>query len=436
VTSMEKNAVAGQISDINLQHDSGPPIPVIGLILKGFPRVSETFITREIHLLEQRGFSFRIFSMRNPQGHPIHGHIQKIRSPVTYIPEYVLPALGGILRVHARMFARYPQVYLKSLADALWWNIRSPKSSVLRRFMQAGYLVGRYLLNSAVVHFHAHFCHDPTTVAYYASRLSGIPYSFTAHAKDIYISDPAFLQLKLSRARFSLTCTRANARYLDALGHRKTPVIYHGVDLELFQYRGDDPWLEDPPIILTVGRIVPKKDHNTLLQSLIILRDRGLRFRWVVVGEGPLLHELKSRTREAGLEGLVKFLGSITQEELAGWYRQARVSALACKVMSNGDRDGIPNVLVESMAAGVPVVSTTISGVPELVEDGVQGFLAPPGDPKAMAEALERILRDGDLIRAMARAGRERVERLFDAAENIKEVGLWMHRAIEGETHT
>ncbi len=419
-------------SDLAHKQNIQAPVPAVGLILKGFPRVSETFITREIHLLEQMGFSFWIFSMRNPQDHPIHGHIREIRSSITYLPEYVLPALGSILRVHARVFTQRPRVYLKALGDALWWNVKSPKSNVVRRFMQAGYLVGRYLPDPAVVHFHAHFCHDPTTVAYYASRLSGIPYSFMAHAKDIYISDRAFLKLKLSRAQFSLTCTRANARYLDAMSDRKTPVVYHGINCELFQYRGDDPQLEDPPIILTVGRVVPKKAHNTLLQSLIILRDRGLRYCWVVVGEGPLLPELKSRTLKAGLGVQVKFLGSITQEELVGWYQRASASALACQVMSNGDRDGIPNVLVESMAVGVPVVSTTISGIPELVEDGVQGLLVPPGDPKAMADALERILQDKNVLRAMGRAGRQRVEKSFDASKNIKGVGLWMHRAIKG----
>jgi len=297
--------------------------------------------------------------------------------------------------------------------------------------MQAGYLVGRYLPDSAVVHFHAHFCHEPTTVAYYASSLSGIPYSFMAHAKDIYISDRAFLRAKLSRAKFSITCTRSNAQYLDVLSERKIPVVYHGVDLDLFQYRGDDPPLEEPPIILTVGRIVPKKAHQTLLQSLIILRDRGLEYRWVVVGEGPMLKALESHTREAGLESRVKFLGSMTQEILVEWYQRASVCALACQVMSNGDRDGIPNVLAESMAVGVPVVSTTISGIPELVENGVQGILVPPGDPAKMADALERILRDTQLIRAMGRAGRQTVEKSFDASKNIKEIAMWMHRAIE-----
>jgi glycosyltransferase involved in cell wall biosynthesis len=421
----------------NLAPESGARSldPLVALILKGFPRVSETFITREIHLLEQMGFSFWIFSLRNPQEHPIHGHIGKIRASVTYLPEFVLPALGRILRVHVRLLKKRPMVYMKTLGSALWWSIRSPKSSALKRFMQAGYLVGQYLNNFAVVHLHAHFCHDPTTVAYYASLLSGISYSFMAHAKDIYTSDRALLRAKLSRALFSITCTMANAQYLDNLTGHKTPVAYHGVDLELFQYRGDDPRLEEPPIILTVGRVVPKKGHQILLQALIILRDRGLQYRWAVVGEGPLLAELKLRIREAALESRAEFLGSLTQESLVEWYRRASVCALACQVMSDGDRDGIPNVLVESMAVGVSVVCTTISGIPELVEDGVQGFLVPPGNPKEMADALERILRDPQLMRAMGRAGRRTVERTFDASKNIEEVGLWMRRAIDRGTN-
>lgn len=423
--------MANKRSDLAPESSNRCSDPVVALILKGFPRVSETFITREIHLLEQMGFSFWIFAMRNPQGHPLHGHIGKIRASVTYLPEFVLPALGRILRVHARLLKKRPMVYMKALGSALWWSVRSPRSSVLKRFMQAGYLVGQYLTDSQVVHFHAHFCHHPTTVAYYASLLSGIPYSFMAHAKDIYTSDRELLRAKLSRARFSITCTRANAQYLEALTGHKTPVIYHGADLELFRYRGDDPSLEEPPVILTVGRIVPKKGHQTLLRALIILRDRGLQYRWAVMGEGPLMAALKLRIGEVALESRVEFLGSLTQESLVEWYQRASVCALACQVMSDGDRDGIPNVLVESMAVGVPVVCTTISGIPELVEDGLQGFLVPPGDPEKMANALERILQNPQLIIEMGRAGRHTVEKSFDASKNIEEVGLWMRRAID-----
>jgi glycosyltransferase involved in cell wall biosynthesis len=274
------------------------------------------------------------------------------------------------------------------------------------------------LLDQPIAHLHAHFCHTPASVALFASELSGLPFSFTAHAKDIYTSDPSQLARKMASARFIVTCTRYNAQYLGRIAADagiSTPIhtIYHGIDVDFFKFA--PPAKNAPPYeILSVGRLVPKKGYEDLLAALELLDRSGLDFRFTHIGSGEIEPQIKDLVRRLGLGHRVRMLGTLSHEEVISYYRNADCFALACKVALNGDRDGIPNVLVEAMAVGLPVVATRVSAIPELVEDGVTGTLVEPDNPRAMAEAIGGLLRRPAEARSLVERARARVEQDFD----------------------
>jgi glycosyltransferase involved in cell wall biosynthesis len=257
-----------------------------------------------------------------------------------------------------------------------------------------------------------------------AARLSGLPFSFTAHAKDIYRIDmnPGdLLNRKLRAASFTVTCTQANVDYLARLSDapQKIHRIYHGSDLQLFsQNRRPEP--ASPPLILAIGRFVEKKGFPILVAACRILREAGIDFQARIVGGfTPLTAEIERMVEEYGLDQQVHLHPAMTQEELTRFYATATLFALPCLITDDGDRDGIPNVLVEAMASGLPVVSTRVSGIPELVRDGETGLLVEPRDPVALAAAIRRLLEDIELRTELGRRGRELVQLEFDARRNI-----------------
>lgn len=417
----------------------------IGYIPKGFPRISETFVANEILELERLGLRIEVFSLINPAEHGVQPSARAVRAPVHYVPEHVVRSLHRVLPAHVAFAGKHPRVYWKTLGRALRraWQRRSMAS--LRRFGQAGFLVERLLGDRNISHFHAHFCHGPTTVAMFVRWLTGATFSFTAHAKDLYTTAPEALREKMREAEFVLTCTEANRAYLEQIGGDVASVhrIYHGIDVQRFtpgdaeesagavarerasiDTRVQSMAVEDAgvPLVMSVGRLVPKKGHDVFLRACAILRDRGVRFRGVIHGEGPQRGELEALRRELRLDELVQLPGRILQDDLVARYREAAVFALACQVLRNGDRDGLPNVLIEALAMRVPVVSTNISGVPELIEHGVHGVLVEPRAPAQMADGIERLLGDRDLGRRLASAGRQRVLAEFDTRRNTRHV--------------
>ena len=213
---------------------------VIGFMLKGYPRLSETFILNEILLLEKLGTRLHIFALRNPGEAEVHERVGQVRARVTYIPDDFWRSVFSLMGTNIRLWWSRPGVYWKILKDAAWRSIREKNVSTLKRFLQAGYLVERSLPGTNVVHFHAHFSHDPTTVALFASQLTGITYSFSAHAKDIYIQAREALRKKILQARFVVTCTEYNRNYLQEVGGPDAQVLkcYHGVDLNFFSLPG------------------------------------------------------------------------------------------------------------------------------------------------------------------------------------------------------
>ncbi len=398
-------------------------LPNLGMILKGYPRISESFISTEIFLLETLGIPIEIYSLKQPRESFTHKSVQKIRARVTYLPEYVIPNFRTITHTNLKLWRHLGTHYARCFARALRRAVDRRKSATVRHFLQAGHLSWMRLLDGRVAHLHAHFCHTPTSVALFASELTGLPFSFTAHAKDIYTSEPAQLRRKLLRARFIVTCTRYNARYLQSLVDFPLSLhtIYHGIDLEFFSFGANPP--DSPPYrLLSVGRLVPKKGYDDLLRALKILDQTGFDFRLEHIGSGESKDEIRALVRRLNLQHRVRFLGTLPHEKVIHHYRNSHAFVLACKVAPNGDRDGIPNVLVEAMAVGVPVISTRVSAIPELVEDGVTGTLVDPGRPEELAQAIRNVLTSASGLDRQIRAARRKVEREFDNRRCVRKL--------------
>lgn len=415
----------------------------IAYILKAFPRTSETFITNEIYRLEQAGLKLAIFSVKRLAGQQQHGVVSRITATVTYLPEaapldeqsfllWLRLNLWGFVPAHLRLLWLRPVAYLRTLSEALrlcakhrsGW-LTGWKKAFFKEFLQAGFIAERVVQSGRIRHLHAHFCHGATTIAMLAGRLSGLPYSFTAHARDIYQQDlnPGdLLPLKLRRARFAVTCTAANKQHLDRLRPPQTPLhaIYHGLDLSLFAPQSVKPVRTAKPVILAVGRMVEKKGFTDLIRACRLLKDQGHDFECRIVGGADKHTEvIKAQISRLELENIVTLQPAVTQEQLRDIYAAGAVFALPCQVLDNGDRDGIPNVLAEAMAMKLPVVSTRISGIPELIEHGVNGLLVPQKDPEALAAAIARLLGDPALGARLGEAARAKVCCVFDATACI-----------------
>jgi len=391
--------------------------PVLGMVLKGYPRISETFISNEILLLESLGFRIHIFSMRQPRENFSHKSIHQIRARVSYLPETIREALPRLTYHNFRVARRRPEGYRRAVGLAAARFRRTRRSATIKHLLQAGYLVDRWLPDSGVVHLHAHFAHSPASVALFSSCISGLPFSFTAHAKDIYTSEPRQIREKLALARFAVTCTEHNRQYLIGLNPAgKTPIhrIYHGIDLSLFSAPGREAMPEEPYSLLTIARLVPKKGLPTVYRALSDLKRRGVRFRHTLIGDGEERGRILTLIRDLGLSDACRWLGTLPHEKVLAHYRGAHLFMLGCEIAPNGDRDGIPNVLAEAMAMGVPVLATRVSAIPELVQDGETGLLVAPGLPEAMAEAALRLLTQEDLRHAIIGAARIRVRDIFD----------------------
>lgn len=403
---------------------SAPGQPTrLGLVLKGFPRISETFISNEIRLLEERGFDIHIFSMRHPRENFTHASVRAIRAGVTYLPENMATDLPRLVWRTALLACTMPR--RTAGAMRLWlsrFRLAPKKRTWCKHFLQACWLVQREARKRGITHMHAHFAHTPTTVAMYAAELLGVPFSFFAHAKDIYTQAPAALALKAARARFVVTCTDYNRRHLAALGAQDAACVRHGIDLSLFQKNGTPHAATPPYRIMTVARLVPKKGLLDVLHALALLKKKRMSFSYVLVGDGPLAPDIRAAVSDLDLTEEVQFTGTVTHEDVLNLYRQADLFVIGCITAPDGDRDGIPNVLAEAMAMGVPVAATAVSGIPELVQNGETGLLSPCADPPALAQNMQRLLTDAALRQRIIPAARQQVERIFDNRKLIAEL--------------
>ncbi|AVA25270.1 MULTISPECIES: glycosyltransferase [unclassified Rhizobium] len=392
------------------------------VVLKGYPRLSETFIAQELLGLERAGFDLTLISMRKPtdkKRHPVH---DEIKARVVYLPEYLH---NEPLRVLRAFLAGIRKPGFKPLLRQFWADLkRDITPNRVRRFGQALVLAHEWPDNGEWLH--AHFIHTPASVTAYASIMTGIPWTCSAHAKDIWTSPDWELSEKLERARWTVTCTRSGFEHMCDLTAMPENVhlSYHGLDLARFSpFTGhhsdrDGSQALEPALLLSVGRAVEKKGYDVLLRALALL-PADLHWRFTHIGGGDGLAKLKALAETLGITDRITWKGAMAQEDVLAQYRQADLFALACRVAADGDRDGLPNVLVEASSQRLACLSTNISGVPELVTDGENGFVVPPEDPKALAAAMERAIRNPALRHRLGDAAEKRVREHFDHHSSI-----------------
>ncbi|MSP68440.1 MAG: colanic acid biosynthesis glycosyltransferase WcaL [Alphaproteobacteria bacterium] len=393
----------------------------VAVVLKGYPRLSETFIAQEIRALEARGLDTLIVSLRHPTErarHPVHG---EIRASVLYLPEYLYQEPGRVLCAYAAL-RRTPGY---AAARALWLCDlrRDPTPNRGRRFGQA--LVLAHELPATIQHLHVHFLHTPASVARYAARIRGLTWSVSAHAKDIWTTPDWEIREKLAACAWAVTCTAAGQAHLAARAPvGRVALVHHGIDAGRFpppplrQSRPDGRDPAQPVVILSVGRAVEKKGTADLLAALARL-PANLAWRLVHIGGGPLLSSLRRRAADLGLADRITWMSARPQGEVLAAYRAADVFALASRIARDGDRDGLPNVLVEAASQGLACVATWAGAIPELIEDGRSGLLVKPGDADALAQALAALIRDPARRRALGAAAAARVGRDFAFAAGI-----------------
>ncbi|HEX9463173.1 MAG TPA: glycosyltransferase [Alphaproteobacteria bacterium] len=405
--------------------------PAVAVILKGWPRLSETFIAQEVQALERRGLRLRLYSLRHPTDRHIHEVNRAVGAPVVYLPEYLWQEPGRVFRgwLKARRLPAYhaaKRIWLRDLRRDLTPNR-------VRRFGQALVLAAE--LAPDIEHLHAHFLHTPASVARYAALMRGLRWSVSAHAKDIWTIPDWEKTEKLQDAAWAVACTAAGRDHLGACSPGRTvELVHHGIDVTRFPPAprrgprdGRDP--AQPVILLSVGRAVAKKGYDDLLTALSLLpRDRHWRF--VHVGGGPLLPALKDQAKRLGLGRLIDWRGAQPEGEVRKAYAAADLFVLASRVTADGDRDGIPNVIAEAMSQGLAVVATTAGAIPELVIAGESGVLVPAQDPPALAAALAALIADAGRRNALGLAGEARVRRDFPAARGFDRIATLLSGSL------
>lgn len=394
----------------------------IGYILRSYPRLSQTFIVNEILALEQLGVSITIFAIVDPHEPIVQPQVAKVRAPVHYLTGGA-PALWlAFLFAHLALAISRPRSYFQALRYVMRereLDAGYTASSRYACFWRAGYLAWQ-ARRARLGHLHAHFAHDPTLIALLAQMLTGITFSFTAHARDLYQIPARSLVERADAATAVVTCCGPNMEYLRAVApdaaRAKTRLIHHGVDLDGFQPLAApaQPPAAAGPLILSVGRLVEKKGFPDLLCALHQVQQSGRRFRCLIYGDGPQRAALTALIAELGLDDVVRLEGERGQHELAPIFQRADLFALTPFVTDDGDRDGVPNVLVEAMACGTPVVSTAVAGIPELVRDGRNGLLAAAHDVAGIAAALTTLIDNAGLRAQLGAAARTTVVEHFD----------------------
>lgn len=407
----------------------------VAYILRSYPRLSQTFVLQEIWALEQLGVPLHIFAMTNPHEPMVQAQVAEVQAPVDYLDARQQPTWRQDILSHLHCFARAPWRYTKTL----WYIWRHTEcdegyttTSRYTCFHLAVHLTQRLrqvqqTTGQAIEHLHAHFAHDPTLITQLVHFLTGLPFSFTAHARDLYQIPQAALVERLRSAQLVVTCCGANLDYIKTVAPamHQPPIylIHHGVNLAMFQ-PAPPPVAGALPLILSVGRLVTKKGFADLLAACALLQAANHAFQCLIFGEGPLYAELLAQIDQLGLNDIVQLRGACTQQALVPMLQQADIFALTPCVTDDGDRDGVPNVLVEAMSCALPVVSTGVGGIPELVTHEVNGLLAAPHDVTAIAAHLATLLTDATRRQRLGQAARQTVTEHFDLAKAARRLAM------------
>ena len=372
----------------------------IAYVLQQFPSLSETFILREIRALRELGMPLMIYALAPTPDCKTHAAARPFAKNVTVLTD--LPAAPrSAWRTALRRFVPHPTAWR--------WARRLPVAVALAHHAQT----------HGATRLHAHFATAPCETALMAGRMTGMPFSLSVHARDVYTQSARALRHKTEAADFIATCTDHARQRLHAqapASAAKTVTIPHGV----FPADYEVAPAAQRELVLAVGRLVPKKGFDVLVEACRILRDQGVRPTVAIVGDGPLRHRLHALVRRYGLEESLAFTGALSDKELDDWCRRACVWVAPSVEAADGDRDGLPNVLLEAMARGIPVVASTASAAHEAIEDGVQGFLTPAGDAAALADRIRQVIAHPERAMRMGALGRQRVLERFNAAANVR----------------
>lgn len=395
--------------------------PPLAIVVKGWPRLSETFIAQELVALEEAGIEFDLWSLRHPtdkKTHPLHDRLQ---ARVRYLPEYlhqeprrVHEAMGAVTALAG--FDAAADIYARDLA-------RDDTANRRRRWGQACVLA--HEAEGSLEALYAHFLHTPSSVARYAAILRGVPWSFSAHAKDIWTSPDWELEEKLNGATygaaFGATCTRFGAEHLQGLADKPSRVdlVYHGLDLGRFPTPPERPLRDTDALLrmMSVGRLVEKKGFDTLIDALALLPDT-LDWHWTHIGGGSLDAVMRARAEAAGVASKITWRGACDQPDVIEAMRNADLFVLPSRIAADGDRDGLPNVLMEAASQLLPILSTPVSAIPEFITTGTHGLLA-DDTPQAFAEGMQKIADDPALGPRLAKAAHARLHAEFTMAPGI-----------------
>jgi glycosyltransferase involved in cell wall biosynthesis len=406
-------------------------------VVRSWPRWSQGFVLHEVLELEARGLRLGLFALVDPHENLVQAGVADVRAPVRHFdaPRSRRQVVGD----HAAALRASPRGYVRAAWLAArrraWdrgyhvagrgecFDLAVRVSRALRE--QEGHADAGGSARAARRHVHAHFAHDPAAVVHLTHLLTGCTWSFTGHARDLLQIEPAVLVERVGSAEFVVTCCGANVDHLAGVLPPplvdRVHLVHHGVDSGRFVPRpaeARDPMA--PVVIVSAGRLVEKKGFEDLIDACDVVHRRGRRFRCVVYGDGPLQAPLEARIDRLGLGDAVELAGVVARTELAERLRHADVFALTPCVTDDGDRDGIPNVMLEAMACGLPVVATAVAGIPEVVDDGVSGVLAPVHDVAAIADHLTALIDDPDRRATLGAAARDRVVTQFDAGRSAE----------------
>jgi colanic acid/amylovoran biosynthesis glycosyltransferase len=382
-------------------------------LFERFPSFGQTFCYREVAELDRQGIAPPIFSIRNPKDEPPQDWDARIIKRVNYLPEEK-ELLDDVRRASKK--GKLTAEIIPALDE---WGRRTD----FLRLYQAIY-VGFRLQEAGISHVHAHFAGMAARTAFWVAKFFPVTFSFTAHANDIFA--PSNFEIGLDKlveaARVIITETDYSKKFLqDRFPERADRIhrIYNGLNLGEF---GQANFSSDPPLIVAVGRLIAKKGFGDLINAYPLLVERGRSFRCEIFGEGPLENQLRERIEDSGLQELVQLPGPKPQHELRERFAAANVFVLPSVPETDGGMDNLPTVIMEAMATGLPVISTRIGGIPEMVIEDETGFLVQPGDAVALADAIERVINDRSLTRKLGEAGYERAQRLFSIEKNVREL--------------
>ena len=385
----------------------------IGYVLKRYPRYSETFIVNEILAHEAAGLEIQIFSLM----YPTDGHFQdvlgEVQSPVKYLPQDYM---------EASIWWYYLNKANEVLPD-LFQMLEVFRNERFRHVYQAIELA-TIVRTTGIEHLHAHFATSATNVARMASYLSNIPYTFTAHAKDIYHQDIDFkdLQSKIHDASSVITVSNYNIEHLTRMfGSDKDKIkrVYNGLDLRKLEYRIPK---NRKPHIITIGRLVEKKGLNILVDACDILDKRGVDFHCSIIGKGELEFELIEQIKEKNLQDKVELTGALPRTQIIQKFYEASIFAAPAIVANDGNRDGLPTSILEAMALGVPCISTDVTGIPEVLKNNKTGILVPQNNSVKLANAIEKLLNDSKLSISLSENARKLIESNFDISKNSAKI--------------